>query len=170
MRGICSMVYCNFLLFAFNLFNFISRVLFNCVALVLFNSFAHNCTLICLIFVERDIMIFLTILLYPNLFILWGYTINIDSNIRNVIEMCSNMFWMRGTFLGSLWKISICSHMYWFMAFIFSISDLYISETSFVLFMVVSCDAAHAPSKIEVNNSLPHCSLFSDVINVFLWS
>ena len=32
-------------------------------------------------------MIFLTIFLYPILFLLWGYTITIDGNVCNVLEI-----------------------------------------------------------------------------------
>ena len=60
----------------------------------LVHFFPRNYTLICLIFVEWDLMFFLTILLSPIVFLLWGYTISINSNFFNVIEMCSAMFWI----------------------------------------------------------------------------
>ena len=80
-----------------NLFNMIScglifsdRNFFNCFAHVLFNYFARifNCfsliffnNLVCLIFV---LIISLGIFLIPILFLLWNYTITIDSNVRNI--------------------------------------------------------------------------------------
>ena len=57
--------------------------------------------------------------------------------------------------LDYLWQLLICSCMSQFMACISSISDLYISNTSFILLMVVPC-AAHAHLKVEVQNILPH--------------
>ena len=57
--------------------------------------------------------------------------------------------------LDSLWQLPIRYLMSWFMACIYSISVLYISKTSFILFMVFSC-ATHAHSKVEVHNILPH--------------
>ena len=90
----CSLISCNLLLFARNLFNFIARIWLNCCVCVWLNFFYRNHTLICLIFVEWDLMFFLTILLSPIVFLLWGYTISINSNFFNVIEMCSAMFWI----------------------------------------------------------------------------
>ena len=83
-----------------NLFNFIVCDLFNFITRNLFNCLAHNYTLIYLIFVERDIMIFMNILIAPILFLMWGYNITIDGNVCNVIEMCSTMFCIRCTTFG----------------------------------------------------------------------
>ena len=58
---------------------------FDCFARVLFNCFACNYTLFCLVFSERNLTIFLAIFLSPISFFLWGSTITINSNIRNVI-------------------------------------------------------------------------------------
>ena len=68
-----SMIPWTFLLFPRNFFdvidcawfNFIDRFLFNCVARVWFNWFARNCTLICLVFIERNMAIFLKIFFSP---------------------------------------------------------------------------------------------------------
>ena len=78
--------------FARNSFNLIACDLFNWFARVWFNCFPRNYTFICRIFVERDLMIFLTIFLSPILFLLWVYTTTINGNASNVIEMCSTMF------------------------------------------------------------------------------
>ena len=67
------------------LFNCLARVWFNYFACFWFNFFAHNYNLICLIFSERGLTIFMTISLSLILFLLWGYTITINDNVHNII-------------------------------------------------------------------------------------
>ena len=91
----CSLIQWNLLLFDRNLFNVIARELFNCFVFVWFICFVfvwfncspHNYTLIFLIVLERDLTVFLMIFLSLILFILWGYTITMDCNVRNVVKM-----------------------------------------------------------------------------------
>ena len=97
--AICSIVLLTSTIFL-QFFNFIDSNLFNCFARVWYNCFARNYNLIWLIFFERDITIFLNILISPILFLLWGYTITIDGNVHNVIEMCSTMLRICCTTLG----------------------------------------------------------------------
>ena len=93
------MILLSFVQFFFSRQLFCSQF-FNFFACVWYNCFAHNYTLICLIYVERDLMIFLTIFLSAIFFLLWGYTIPINGNVFNVIEMCSTMFWIHCTTFG----------------------------------------------------------------------
>ena len=73
--------------------NCFARNLFNCFARIWFNFFARNYTLIFLIFAESDLKIFLS----PIFLLLWVYTITINGNVGNVIEMCRTLFWIRCT-------------------------------------------------------------------------
>ena len=90
----CSMISCNFLLFARNLLNFIARIWLNICVLVLLNFFVYvwlNCfdfkdTPIFLILFERDMAFFL-IFVYTVFFLLWGYTITIDGNVCIIFEI-----------------------------------------------------------------------------------
>ena len=50
------------------LINFITRVWYNFFARICYNFFTRNYTLICPIFVKGDLMVFLTIPLYPICF------------------------------------------------------------------------------------------------------
>ena len=84
-------------LFRSQFFNFIARSWFNFIACVWFNCFARNYTLIFLIFVKRDLTIFLKIFLSTIFFILQSYTITIDSKVWYNIEMCSTLFRIRFT-------------------------------------------------------------------------
>ena len=90
MRVKSSLIYGDLCLFAHNLFN--------CFARVWFFFFAHNYTLILFIYVQRNLMIFLKILLSPIFILLWVYTITIDSNVCNVFEMYSVLFRKHCTF------------------------------------------------------------------------
>ena len=114
MRGKCSLISCDLLLFSRNLFNFIARVWFNCFVHVSFYVFSRSYTLIFHIFVERDFIIFLTIFLTiflsPTLFIFWGYAITINGNVINAVEMCITLFhirWMSLWFLVKNINISL---------------------------------------------------------------
>ena len=64
-----------------NIFNFIAYVCINYFDHILFNYFSRNYALNCRISSKMDIMIFMTILISP-IFILWGYTVTIDSKFE----------------------------------------------------------------------------------------
>ena len=89
-------------------YNRFARVWYNCFASQLYSYMP-------LIFIEKDLMIFLTIFFSHILFILWGYTITIDGNIRKIIEMCSTMFRIRCTTFG--WKFLVLLTHVWRLKF-----------------------------------------------------
>ena len=106
--------------FTRNLFTFIVRDLFNGFTRAWFNCFACNYTLICLIFSEMDLTIFLTITLFPIFLLLWVYTITIDGNVCNIIEMCRIMFQICCTDFGFfMTTISMFSHVSVYVMYFF---------------------------------------------------
>ena len=81
------------LLAIFSILLLVSLAFCSTVLLAFFN------TLICLIFIKRNLKIFLTIFFIPIFFLLWNYTINIDGNFCNIFEMYSDLFWIHCTSL-----------------------------------------------------------------------
>ena len=140
MDHLCNLISCYFLVFACIFFTLIARGLFNFFYRVLFQSFSRgfpNTPIYLIFFVIIRLAIFLTSIL----FLLCNYTDTIDSNICNVFNMCSYLFQIRCTSLGFLMTtINIHSHVLVYGTYYF-ISSLYISAISFILLIVVSCDA-----------------------------
>ena len=145
MSGICSLISWNFFLSACNLFNFIDcnllnfivRNLFNyfacvwysCFEIIWYNCFARVCALICLIFVERDIIIFLDISLSPILVRLWDYNITINGNFSNFIEIYITMWWIRWTNFGLFMTTAIMfSHVLVYGMYIFYFKFVHIQN------------------------------------------
>ena len=143
------------LFFARVLFKIFARNLFNFIAFVWFNCFACYYTIICLILAKMNLVIFLKIFLSPIFFLLWSYTITIDSNGCTVIEVFSTLFWIH------------CTYLLFFVPMIDVRSQVFVCCTQFfciriewpnhlfIWLMVVSC-STHARSKVEVHNYLPH--------------
>ena len=63
-----------------------SQFLFIFFACVWFNCFDRNYAITSLIFVERNLTIFLVIFPFP-IFFMWGYNISINDNVCNVFDM-----------------------------------------------------------------------------------
>ena len=159
MNSICSVIY--FFFSQFVQFYCSQFVQFYCSQFVqlfcsqLVQLFCFAIILLCAFFVERDIMIFLTIFFSTILFLMWCYTITIKGEARNVIEMCSMLLRLCCTDFGLfMTAINMLLHVSVYGT-CFYISGLYISTISFILQMVVSC-AAHVRSKVEVQNILMH--------------
>ena len=122
-----------------NLFNFIAHNLFNCFARVLYYCFDRNYTLICHVFVKRNIIILLNIFLSHNFFfsrVVLSLLTVIFATLLKCVVLCSGYDIQLS---NSLFQLSIYYRMSRFMACISFISDFYISKTPFILLMVVVC-------------------------------
>ena len=145
--------------FSLNLFNLIFRDLFNCFADVWYNHFARVCNLICLIFLKGVSLYFwfFSSLTFFSCEAVLSLSTVIFAMLFKCVVLC---YGYAARILDYLWQLLICSCMSQFMACISSISDLYISNNSFILLMVVPC-AAHAHLKVEFHNILPHSYIWT---------
>ena len=123
-------IYPNWVAISFVYYSRFLRPVQKSIALLVFGSIvliAFFNAFICLIFVVRNLMTFLTVFLSLFLFLLWDYTFTINGYVRNDFEMYSALFYICCTFfLLCIITINISLHLSVFGTYFFYLRTVYI--------------------------------------------